>query len=74
MKDVYDTVTRQIFRVREIISDRYNMKMDAPTLTYRIPNANGEVQRAMELGINIGWIEGLEYIKDWLDTNDKDKV
>lgn len=68
----YDKVVGQIERTREIIADRFGQKRYAPTLTYRIPNADGETQRAMELGINIGWIEGLEYVKRIMEEKKED--
>tara|TARA_Y100000004_G_C8951908_1_gene428914 strand:- start:2091 stop:2225 length:135 start_codon:yes stop_codon:yes gene_type:complete len=37
----------------------------------RVPKANPEISNAMELGINIGWIEGLEYVKDWIEAEEE---
>jgi hypothetical protein len=58
---------RQIHKCRELMQDIYGQKYDAPTLTYRLPELKSENQRLFEMGINIGWIEGLEFMKDWLE-------
>ena len=58
---------RQIHKCRELMQDIYGQKYDAPTLTYRLPELRSENQRLFEMGINIGWIEGLEFMKDWLE-------
>lgn len=66
MKDIKKVVQRQIYKTRELLSERYGMKRNAPTLTYKIPQSDENCQRAFELGINIGWVEGLEFVENWI--------
>tara|TARA_B100000029_G_scaffold359015_1_gene351854 strand:- start:3346 stop:3612 length:267 start_codon:yes stop_codon:yes gene_type:complete len=65
---VKSVVKRQIHKCRELMAQQYGQKYDAPTLTYRLPELKSENQRLFEMGINIGWIEGLEFVKNWLDA------
>ncbi len=53
---------------------QYQQKYNAPTVTYRLPELRSENQRLFEMGINIGWIEGLEYVKDWLEAEFEEVV
>ena len=69
--DIKGNVQRQIHKCREIVSQRWDIKYDQPTLTMRVPKANPEISNALELGINIGWIEGLEYVKDWIEAEEE---
>lgn len=74
MKFAYNMVKRQIHKCRELMVQQYQQKYDAPTLTYRLPELRSENQRLFEMGINIGWIEGLEYVKNWLEAEYEEEV
>ena len=74
MINAYKVVKRQIHKCRELMSHIYGQKYDAPTLTYRMPDLKSENQRIFEMGINIGWIEGLEYVKDWIEAEFEEEV
>ena len=72
--NAHKIVKRQIHKCRELMQDIYGQKYDAPTLTYRLPELKSENQRLFEMGINIGWIEGLEFMKDWLEAEIEEVV
>lgn len=62
MKDVFKQIERQIAKVSEILSTRYNISGNI--LTNKQIQNTVECQEAFDKGVMVGSLDGLRYAKD----------
>lgn len=62
MKDVFKEIERQIAKVSEILSTRYNISGNI--LTNKQIQNTVECQEAFDKGVMVGSLDGLRYAKD----------
>jgi hypothetical protein len=62
MKDVFKQIERQIAKVSEILSTRYNISGNI--LTNKQIQNTVECQEAFDKGVMVGSLDGLKYAKD----------
>lgn len=62
MKDVFKEIERQIAKVSEILSTRYNISGNI--LTNKQIQNTAECQEAFDKGVMVGSLDGLRYAKD----------
>jgi len=62
MKDVFKEIERQIAKVSEILSTRYNISGNI--LTNKQIQNTVECQEAFDKGVMVGSLDGLQYAKD----------
>ena len=62
MKDVFKEIERQIAKVSEILSTRYNISGNI--LTNKQRQNTAECQEAFDKGVMVGSLDGLRYAKD----------